>query len=147
MATITNFLNGMTTARAGFPANGLNKMFVLRNQLDFSDVPVAAADVVQALVIPANTMVIDVLTRVVTAEGAACTADVGDGTDPNGFDDAIDLNATAGITTQSAAGTDAYATTASKGKVYTAADTLDLTMDHATDAAVLLVFAICVDLS
>lgn len=147
MATITNFLNGMTTAKAAFPAAGLNKVFVLRNLLDFSDVNVLASDVVQALMVPANTMVLDVICRVVVAEGATCTADVGDGSSTAGWDTGVNLNAAVGTTTQTVQGTDARKAANAFGYVYTAADTIDLVMGHNTDAAKLLITAICVDLS
>ena len=147
MATITNFLNGMTTAKAGFPSSGLNKMFVLKNVLDFADVPVLAADVVQALMIPAGTMVLEVLTKVITPEGATCTANVGDGSSTAGWNTAADLNAAAGTYEQSLKATDARNVANVTGYIYTAADTIDLVMGHNTDAAKVAVYAICMDLS
>jgi hypothetical protein len=141
MSTITTFLTGED---ACIPASGLNKAYVIKKQLDFSDTNVLAADVVQALQIPAGTMVLNVYVEVVTAEGGTCTATVGDGAGASSWDASTDLNATAGTVTAGISGTDAYALT---GKVYTAEDTIDLTMGHNTDAAVINVFAICFDLN
>lgn len=145
MATRTEWA---VATNACVPASGLNRFFVLYNKIDLSDINSAASDVIQALAVPAKTFVIDVLTRVVTAEGGALTATVGDGSGAASWDGATDLNASALTVTQSAAGTDAYATTAAKGKYYADEDTIDLTMSAAIgDAAVMEVFAICVDLS
>jgi len=110
----------------------------LSNEIDFSETEVSAADVVQALKIPANTYVKNVYVLVKTAEGATCTATVGDATDPNGWDASTNLNASAGTVTAGLAGTDDYATA---GKFYSTADTIDLVMGHATDAAKVIVFA------
>ena len=136
MATV-NFTNA-----AGRPYSGMNTVYVRRERLDFAATPVAAADVVQALDVPAGTLVLAVVTQVVTAEGGACTATVGDGAGAAAWDASVNLNDTAGVYTSSTPGTDAYATT---GKLYTTADTIDLTMGHATDAAIFDVFALCID--
>ena len=148
MATVTTFLGGQTTSTPAIPAAGLNKVYVLRNRLDFSDTNTAASDVVNALVIPANTYVIDVLTKVVTAEGGALTATVGDLSGANSWDAQTDLNGSVGTWTQSTVGTDAYAASAARGKVYSSATYISLTMSAAiADAAVMDVIAICVDLN
>jgi len=145
MATRTEWADADNACK---PSPGLNRFFVLYNRLDLSDINTAASDVVQALAVPANTFVIDVLTKVVRAEGGALTASVGDGNGASSWDGATDLNGSVGTVTQSAAGTDAYATTAAKGKFYATADTIDLTMSAAIgDYAIMDVFAICVDLS
>jgi hypothetical protein len=144
MATITDWV---TVSEARIPASCLNKAFVLKNTIDFSAVNAESGDVVQVLAIPAGTMVLDVLTKVVTKEGATCTADVGDTTDADGFNAGADFNATAGSIEQSAASpTDAYFVTTTRGKVYTTAKTLDFTMNNAADTAVIQVFAICFDI-
>ena len=109
----------------------------IENELDFSATNVASADVVEALKIPADCLITDVHVIVKTAEGGTLTFDVGDGADPNGFDDAVDGNATAGSVTSSIKGTDAYGI----GRAYTANDTIDLTMDNAADAASIVVVA------
>lgn len=132
MATVTDFVD--KTQEAALIGTNVVKA---QNVLDFAARPVAQNDVVQALKIPAGAYVTRVIVRVDTAEGDTCTVDVGDGDDPNGFDDAVSLNATAGSVTTSTAGTDAYA----EGRGYGSADTIDLTMDHAADAAKVTVAA------
>jgi len=83
---------------------------------------------------------------VVVAEGGTLTATVGDGAGAASWDAEVNLNAAAGTSTIGTNGTDAYV--ANPGKVYTAADTIDLTMSaNAGDAAKLLVQAICIDLN
>jgi len=145
MATITDWA---TVARASIPVDALNKVYVLSNRIDFSEVNTAASDVVQALTIPAGTMVIDVMTKLITAEGGVLTAEVGDGDDPNGWDASVDLNTTVGTLTKSVEGTDARKAANATGYYYSAADTIDLTMSaNAADAAVIDVFALCIDLN
>lgn len=141
----------LTAGAAGIPINSLGKIYRLKNTIDFSIAAnnSLAADVIQCLDIQANTQVVQVWTKVVTPEGGVCTADVGDGTDPNGYNDAMDLNAAAGTIEQSADGTDAYADDVQPpgGKIYTAADTIDMVLDHNTDAAVIEIYAFCIDLN
>lgn len=101
--------------------------------VDFSVNNAASSDVVQVYNVPAGMVVTLVRVLVVVAEGGTLTFDVGDGDDPNGYDDAVNGNATAGTMTIGVTGTDAYLT--ANGKRYTAADTIDLTLDNAADAA------------
>jgi hypothetical protein len=133
MATITSFLAGNYGPRA------VGSPFVSYSRLDFAKNPVAASDVVQIVEIPAGTLVINVFCTVITAEGATCTATLGDGADADGWDVSVNLNATAGTITYGIAGTDAYVNSigTAQGKIYTSADTLDFVMGHATDAAVI----------
>ena len=107
--------------------------------LDFAVNPVCAGDVVQGPIIPANSKVMEVHTTVKTAEGATCTATVGDADGSDSWDAAVDLNAAAATSLRSLPGTDAYATA---GKFYAAEDTIDLTMGHETDAAAMIVTAV-----
>jgi hypothetical protein len=93
-------------------------------------------------------MVIDVMTKLITAEGGALTATVGDGGSAAGWDASVNLNTTEGTITQSVEGTDARKAANATGYVYDAADTIDLTMSaHAADLAIIDVFALCVDLN
>ena len=88
------------------------------------------------------------MTKLITAEGGTLTATVGDGGSAAGWDGSVNLNTSAGTVTQSVEGTDARKAANATGYVYTAADTIDLTMSaHAADAAVIDVFALCVDLN
>lgn len=138
------------TNKAAKPANGLDKFYLLKGVLDFAAHPVAASDVVQALSIPAHTLVKGLYWRVLTAEGATCTATIGDGSDPDGFGAAVNLNSTSTESWSTLAlteGTPNTVTGYTSGKLYTAADTIDLVMGHATDAAKIELKALCVDLS
>ena len=116
-----------------------NRMMKAQNKVDFSAHPcTAAGGVVEVLSIPAGAYVERVILRVDTAEGGTATGDLGDGTDPNGYDDAMNLNAAANTCYSSVAGTDALA----EGKYYSAADTIDLSLDHDLDAGIYTVAAI-----
>lgn len=132
MATVTTFTDGQPVVKL----DG-NFMGVIENYIDFSATSVSAADVVEVLDVGAGTWVHGVGLRDITAEGATCTVDVGDATDPNGYMDAADLNSANAIDRMYEA--DAYG----EGKYYSSADTIDFTMDHDTDAAVVYVYAIC----
>lgn len=143
MSTITKFVSGTKLGEVNVPVPGkyAGECMLVENILDFStDGPgsVLAADVVQALKVPADSLCTSVQVTVLHAEGAACTATVGDGDSAAAWDASTDLNAAAGTVTYSAAGTDTYATT---GKIYQADDTIDLVMGHDTDHAKILVTA------
>ena len=96
---------------------------IVVNRIDLAGI--ATADVVQAVDVPAGWMVTCVRTKVVTKPSSStCICDIGDATDPNGWDDTVDFYVTAGTMTSSSA-SDAYYVT---GKIFTAANTIDLTM-------------------
>lgn len=133
MSTVTKFIDGKQAPKL----LGTN-VVVSENLLDFSSYNVAGSDVVQALKVPANTIVLRVWCIVKTAEGATATATVGDGDGASSWAASVNLNASAGTLTSSAYGTDAYATTS---KFYTAADTIDLTVSAALDTAKIIVKA------
>ena len=82
-----------------------------------------ATQTVNALTIPADTLVLDVYTVIVTSANATCTATVGDGTAASGWDASVNLAAAAGTRTASVRGTDSLAV----GKLYSSSDTIDLT--------------------
>lgn len=105
------------------------------NVIDFTVKNVLAGDVVQVVKVPKGALVTKVACYVVTAEGDTCTVTVGDADGANSWDASVNLNSTGGY--YSAAGTDAYA----HGKFYAAADTIDFTMGHNTDAAKVYVIA------
>lgn len=128
MAIITTFVDGKYAYRLDPSRN-----IVASNVLDFAVTNTAAADVVQAVKVLAGTFVKNVYLRIVTAEGGTATADVGDGVDPNGYDDTVSLNASAGVITAGIAGTDAYVLN-NIGRLYTVDDTIDFTLNHAMDA-------------
>jgi len=135
---------GGSSVSSGKPARGLGMVYTIENELDFATTSCSAADVVQALDIPAGTHVLQVWCEVVTAEGAACTATVGDATyGAAAWDASTNLNAAAGTVTFGVGGTDANI--ALGGIFYAAAETIDLTMGHDTDTAVMNVIALCID--
>ena len=134
-----------TAGSAGVPFGGLNNFYTVENTIDFSKKPALASTVVEALNIESGTLVLNVACEVITAEGAASTATVGDAGTANGFDADFDLNAATGTITVGIGGTDAYITAG--GHLYTANDTIDLTLSaNAVDTAVIKVTALCVKL-
>lgn len=105
----------------------------------------AAADVIEAISVPANTMILNAGLEVITAAGGESsdnTLDLGTGVDVDNFVDGFDLDA-------AAAG--AYAQNAAAFQpiiVGAAADTIDLTIATATTAptsGVVRVFAVLMD--
>ena len=98
-----------------------------------------------ALTIPANTLVLQVYSVVVTAAGEACTATVGDGDSATGWDASIDLNATAGTRYGGVPGTDAFTV----GKLYSTADTIDyvVTLNGGTGSVQFRCEALCVKMA
>lgn len=131
----------------GIPATGLNKVFLMKNTVDISTA--ANADVYQVMNVSSGVVVLNVFTNIVTANNAATSSavDVGDGADPNGYDNAVDMKATAGTLTKGIGGTDAYVT--ADGKLYTAADTIDLTfaVTGTNTTGSVIVTALCIDLN
>jgi hypothetical protein len=125
MATVTTITDLQGYAQ---PMEGDWAPFLAKQRVDFNVTPTAASDTIQVIKIPAGTYLVNVFVKVITAEGIALTAEVGDGADPNGWDASTDLNAAVGTVTQGISGTDAYALT---GKIYTANDTIDLVMSAA----------------
>ncbi len=134
-----------TNGASGIPFDGLNNFYTIENTIDFAQKNAAASTVVQALNVEAGTLVLNVACEVLTPQGATSTATVGDGSTPAGFGGSVDLNAAAGTMTVGVGGTDAYVTAG--GHLYTAADTIDLTLSaNAVDTAKIKVKAICVKL-
>ena len=135
-----------TGGNSAKPHSGLGKAYVMKKSINLA--AVATGDVVQCLSIPAKTLVMNVMCEVITATGLTSTATVGDGSGANSFDASVDLNAAAGTLTVGAGGTDAYVTTG--GKLYSAADTIDLTCTITSGpvvTGVVEVSAICMDMS
>lgn len=140
MATVS-FTDGNT----GIPAKGLDRAYVVKKRINFATTTATAADVIQCITIKAGTHVLNAGSKIITAEGGVATAQLGFGGDPNGFRNAIDLNATAATIEIGVGGTDAYVTAG--GTLITTADTLDLTLGHNMDACIVDIFAICIDLN
>jgi len=111
------------------------RVVAIQNTLDFDKTNVSAADVVECLKIPADMLVTNVSTYVITADGETCTATLGDGDGAAEWKDSINLNSTGGY--YAVSGTDDY----SEGKYYSANDTIDLTMGHDTEDAKIHIIA------
>ena len=137
---------------AAHVAAGINKVSSVTVKLDFAAITTAradagltaltAADVLEVIRIPANTLVTHVALNVTKAEGGTLTIDVGDGDDPDGYHDGVNANTTAAYITD-AGGAAALA----HGKFYTAADTIDVTTVNAADTAVMELTVVMVDCS
>lgn len=116
----------------------VDNVFCVRQRVDIT--ALATGEVVQCISIPAGTYVMQVMTKVITAEASGvCTATVGDGDGANSWDASVNFAATAGTITCSAPETDTYATT---GKLYSTADTIDVTLTIASGPATSGVFDI-----
>lgn len=164
MATYTDTL-GFNKGSAGFHATGLNKVHRVEVVLDFAKITAARAaaaataltsgDVIEAMPLPAKSLVMAVGLDVTTVEGGTLTVDVGDGTDPDGFLDGVNANTEASYVsgnnlTLTAGSPNAVAGTPyayGLGKYYSAADTIDVTIVNAADAAVMRLWALVVDCS
>jgi len=157
MATYTDSL-GFNKGSAAYTDRGLHKVSIQEVKLDFAAIAaarvaasataLAATDVLEVLPVPAGTHVLSVGYEVTTAEGAVATMDVGDGADPNGYLDAVNLNsAGSGVMTLALTeGAPNTVTGYSAGKYYAAADTIDISLDHnSIDTAVVRLWAVFVD--
>tara|TARA_R100000995_G_C3482846_1_gene125143 strand:- start:1279 stop:1737 length:459 start_codon:yes stop_codon:yes gene_type:complete len=132
-------------------AKGINKVSTISVDLNFATITteraaasltaLTSSDILEVIRVPANTLVTNVALNVTTAEGGTLTIDVGDGDNPDGYIDGVNGNATAAYLT--VAGTDAF----EAGKFYTAADTIDVKINNAADAAVMTLTAVMVDCS
>tara|TARA_B100000035_G_scaffold87478_1_gene73472 strand:- start:49 stop:504 length:456 start_codon:yes stop_codon:yes gene_type:complete len=136
---------------AAHVAAGINKVSSVTVDLNFATITteraaagltaLTSADILEVIKVPAQTLVTHVALEVTTAEGGTLTVDVGDGDNPDGYIDGVNANATAAYI--SVAGTDAY----EQGRFYTAADTIDIVLNNAADAAVMKLTAVMVDCS
>ena len=138
MATFDVTGKGGTTRH---PANGRTP-YLVENTIDFSvsGFQPAANDIVQALDIPAESMVINAGLEVLTVSPSGVTLDLGDGGDVDRFVDGHDSTAT---------GFAANVINASNiGHVYGSADTIDIKVIGAQDtSAKVRVFAVVCDIS
>lgn len=149
MAITQDFLVGQA---GGVPSDVFHRgVFVVTRVVDLTKVTArGAADVDEVLYVAAGTLVLNVFVKLLTAEGAALTADVGDGAQPAGWFDNIDMNAAApayyGSTialTEGAPNTFTRPYTA--GRLYTANDTIDILWNNAAaDACKLVIGAVMV---
>tara|TARA_B100001939_G_scaffold294930_1_gene268178 strand:+ start:378 stop:800 length:423 start_codon:yes stop_codon:yes gene_type:complete len=130
MATYT-----VTGAVAGVPL-GI-KPQIIEVVLDFSSTNLTTSDTVQAIEMNANTLVLMAGVEVVTAAGSGSpTLDLGDGDDDDLYVEDVSGSAT-GHEINNAAGT---------AKLYTAADTIDLSANTATFDGKVRVFAVIAEM-
>lgn len=156
MATYTDSL-GFNKGSAGFHAAGLTKVNRVEVEMDFAAIAaartaagataLASGDVLQAIPLPAKTLVLHVGVDVTTAGTSGLTLDVGDGADADGY-----LDGVAGDAAGSFASIHTLSTGATvgltAGKYYTAADTIDLVLvGQAPGSLVCRVWALVVDAS
>lgn len=107
------------------------------------DVVLGAAATVPAVNIPAGTVIHDTKSRVITAFTTAVTLDLGDGDTADGFLTSTIIAPQTAVTTGIYKGmVDEGSTTFAGGKVYTAADAIDITVAVATVIAGLVEFNI-----
>ncbi len=158
MATYTDSL-GFNKGSAGFHNAGLHKIHRVEVVLDFAKIAAArlaadataltSNDVIEAIPLPAKSLVMAVGLDVTTAEGGTLTIDVGDGDDVDGFLDGVNANTVASYASALALAEAAPNTVVgySNGKYYAAADTLDVKIINAADAAVVRLWALVADCS
>lgn len=135
MATYTTYVGGENiAASSGGNYAGSPKQTVLVGTFDASkrSLLIATTDVATVVNIPAGTWVHQVFVEVLTVDDTGHKFLVGDGTDPNGYVTATEGAADALATVR---GNGAYvdATAAGVGKLYTAADTIDVAANTGDD--------------
>lgn len=142
---------GTNTGVPGIPVN----MSIANIRLDFAKIAVdraaagqaalGAADVLELFAVPAGVWVPAAFIQTTKVEGAAATFDLGDGVTPAGFISNADGNA---LGWAHSLVTTTYSLATAGGKLYTAADSIDLVIDSAaTDACVLQILVAMVDLT
>ncbi len=157
MATYTDTL-GFNKGSAALPSNALHKVHLVEMILDFPAIiaarsaagatALAASDVMEIIPIPAGTLVSNVGMVVTTAAGVTSTISIGDGSAAAGYLAATSANATGTSGGVPVLSSGAFAPTLSGGKVYAAADTIDITLGTAVPAAaVVRVFALLTDIN
>ena len=125
MATFDKTGKGGTT---GHPANGRTP-YLVENTIDMSvsGFQPAANDIVQALDIPAESIVMNAGIEVLTASPSGVTLDMGDGDTADIYVDGLDSTSTG----YSAVHQDVLST----GKIYASADTIDIKVLGAQDTS------------
>ena len=157
MATYTDTL-GFNKGSAALPSNALDTVHLVEMTLDFPKIiaartaagatALAASDVMEIIPIPAGTIVSNVGMVVTTAAGVTSTISIGYGSAAAGYLAATSANATGTSGGVPVLSSGAFAPTLSGGKVYAAADTIDITLGTAVPAAaVVRVFALLTDIN
>jgi hypothetical protein len=159
MATYTDSY-GFNKGSAALRADGLTKVTRMEVTLDFAKIAtarsaagataLASGDVLEVIPVPAKSLVMRVGYDVTTAEGATATFDLGDGSDADGYLNDVDLNSVASgvMALALTEGTPNTIAGYSNGKYYSAADTIDITLNNnAINVAVVRIWALVADAS
>lgn len=163
MATTYDYVDGQSSGNDYFGkyshCAGTDNHFVWKRRINLATAgdtlttgAFGAADVLKLFEVKEGIMVRDVVIHVITAEGDTLAVTIGDGDDPDGFLVAGDLDSAdtweCGSTQATYAADYLDGTTYYSGKLYTATDTIDMTLTTASaDVAVFDIFVIGVDLS
>jgi len=137
MATITTVTEG-----GGSPLAIGSQPIYTQRVVDFSKLQngkgLNAADILQLWNVDAGVIITKVWSKILTPEGGTLTFDIGvTGDDPNGFNDAVNGNASANTVEFSVAGTDAYIVN-NGGRHFDTDDTIDIVLDDAAATAKIL---------
>jgi len=124
MSTITKFVDQKVAANT-IPGKVIGANYII----DFSEKNAATSDVIQAIPIKAGSYVMSAGLRVITQEGSAVTAKLGDGSDDDRYGASINLNA-------------ATEMVSSQPHYYAADDTIDLVASGAIATAKVEVFVL-----
>ena len=136
MATFDVTGKGGTT---GHPANGRTP-YLVENTIDFTPFDPAANDIVQAIDIPAESIVLNAGLEVLTASPSSVTLDLGDAGDVDKYVDGYDSTSTGYAA--------AVINASNVGHVYGSADTIDIKVLGAQDtSAKVRVWAVVCDIS
>lgn len=138
---------------SGLPNRFAGRMAVVERYFDFATIAaeraaagqaaIAATDVIQAIDVPADTVVLLVTLKIIKVEGAALTISVGDGTATAGYLATVDANALGHVASLV---TSAFSVAVGGGKLYTAADTIDLLINtNGADVAQVLLTACMIE--
>lgn len=150
MGTITTLLRGDTT---GYPAFNKAGVYKIENEINVANYSggFAQNDVIQAIQIPAKSLVLAVGYDVTTAFDDMADTDVGDAATADGYFDGKDWTSTGSacswVTTFNEAAPNTTLDAFSLGKYYSAADTIDIVKKsaNATTAGVVRLYAIVID--
>lgn len=136
------------------PNNMSGQKYTLKQRIDTATTNVTGSDVLKTFIIPADTVVDEVILIVRAPEGAALTANVGDyliatdvAVDADGYLAASNCNATAGTAYKSLAVTTTYGGgggAVTYGKVYTSRNSyIGIALSADADAAILDLIVNC----
>ena len=136
MATYNVTGAGGTT---GHPSNGRTP-YLVENTIDFTPFDPAANDIVQAIDVPAESIVMNAGLEVLTASPSSVTLDLGDANDVDKYVDGYDSTSTGYAA--------AVINASNVGHVYGSADTIDIKVLGAQDtSAKVRVWAVVCDIS